>query len=347
MRAPSLSKRLPAVTECLNCAAPVTTAFCPNCGQEAVQHTASVGQLLADVADNIFNLDSKLLRSLHALLFKPGLLTVAYNSGKRARYISPLRLYLTCSVAFFLIFAWSQSRNITAIGDVGRGQKSARAKSESAAGQTGASLSSKAGARNDAPGKLDAATTNTPASPAPDSKGGIHVTSGLSRVDSLDSLPDTVDGFKKLSKSGDKLDGFGLHTIKQLIKLKRIGLDGVLSKFLANVPGMMFLLLPLFAVTLKMLYIRSKALYVEHLIFLLHVHAFAYIVLAVLQPLPANKILAWAPSIIPVYIFLALHTVHGQPRWKTGIKLAMLSVGYFMILGVCLVGTFVITFLTI
>jgi hypothetical protein len=334
-----VTKRLPRVNECLNCDIALTTAFCPHCGQEAVQHTASVSEIAAELAGNLFNLDSKLFRTLGALLFKPGLLTVAYNRGKRVRYLAPLRLYLTCSIAFFLLLAWKQSQVL--MPNTLRPTVTMPRQTESETTPDTPNPPNTA-ARKIAVGKKKSGGGDgkTRAKRRFIDGDGLHVAS-------LESIPDSVDEFKKLLRPGQKVSPISLYVIGQMIKIKHVGAAGIVTRFLGNLPNMMFFLLPLFAITLKLLYIRSRALYVEHLVFVLHTHAFLYTVLAALLLMPHNGLKAWAPAIIPVYIFLAMRRVYSQPWWKTGVKFGMLAVGYFVILILSLIGTFVVTFLTI
>jgi hypothetical protein len=61
-------------------------------------------------AEDLTHADSRLWRTLGALLFKPGYLTQQFLAGRRARYLPPLRLYLVLSVAFFLFASAAQSK---------------------------------------------------------------------------------------------------------------------------------------------------------------------------------------------------------------------------------------------
>lgn len=87
--------------ECLNCGTPLTGRFCPGCGQKAAPPNPTFSDLLRDLAQELLNLDGKIFRSTWLLLTRPGFLTREYFAGRKARYLSPLRLYLIFSVAFF------------------------------------------------------------------------------------------------------------------------------------------------------------------------------------------------------------------------------------------------------
>lgn len=99
--------------------------------------------------------------------------------------------------------------------------------------------------------------------------------------------------------------------------------------FTASLPRAFFLLLPVFALLLKLLYLRRGILYLDHLVFALHWHAFAFLVMAVLVPLGAPELvprplraalLLW----IGASLFLSLRTVYKDSWLKTGLRFAAL-----------------------
>ncbi|MGH8041397.1 MAG: DUF3667 domain-containing protein, partial [Rudaea sp.] len=89
---------------CLNCGAPLQGAHCHACGQPVKGMIRPLSSMLHDVADTIFNIDSRIFHTLIPLYFRPGYLTNEYFAGRRVRYVTPFRLYFFLSVAaFFLI----------------------------------------------------------------------------------------------------------------------------------------------------------------------------------------------------------------------------------------------------
>jgi hypothetical protein len=90
---------------CLNCGSPLTGPFCAECGQRDIPPYPSVRELAVDALSEFSGWDGRLLNSVRALVLKPGLLTHEFLEGRRARYISPLRLYLSASVIYFLLTA--------------------------------------------------------------------------------------------------------------------------------------------------------------------------------------------------------------------------------------------------
>jgi len=90
---------------CLNCGAALSGPFCATCGQRDVPPYPSVRELAVDAVSEFSGWDGRLASTLRALVRHPGLLTHEFLEGRRARYISPLRLYLTASLVYFLIAA--------------------------------------------------------------------------------------------------------------------------------------------------------------------------------------------------------------------------------------------------
>jgi hypothetical protein len=90
---------------CLNCGAPLSGPFCAQCGQRDIPPYPTVRELATDAISEFSGWDGRLLNTIRALVMHPGLLTHEFLEGRRARYISPLRLYLSASVVYFLLAA--------------------------------------------------------------------------------------------------------------------------------------------------------------------------------------------------------------------------------------------------
>jgi hypothetical protein len=88
---------------CLNCGAPLTGPFCAGCGQRDIPAYPNVRELAVDAALEFSGWDGRLASTLRALIRRPGMLTHEFLEGRRVRYISPLRLYLTASLVYFVL----------------------------------------------------------------------------------------------------------------------------------------------------------------------------------------------------------------------------------------------------
>lgn len=114
--------------------------------------------------------------------------------------------------------------------------------------------------------------------------------------------------------------------VRMLGKLKS-GLDDVFNslKYVA------FLLLPIYALIFKLLYIRRKSYYVDHLIYSMHIQVFAYATLTIsfflplLLHIPLKVMMNIAMITIFIYIAISLRYLYKQAWWKTILK-SMISV---------------------
>ncbi|MCK0068581.1 DUF3667 domain-containing protein [Kordiimonas laminariae] len=88
---------------CMNCKVPLTGPFCHICGQKDDDLRRPIWTFFRELLDNVFSADSRLIKSIFLILLVPGGLTRAYSMGRRARFVPPLRLYLSVSIMFFAI----------------------------------------------------------------------------------------------------------------------------------------------------------------------------------------------------------------------------------------------------
>ncbi len=115
---------------------------------------------------------------------------------------------------------------------------------------------------------------------------------------------------------------------------------------IGQVPTALFLILPVFALLLKVLYARRDWYYAEHLVFGLHTHAFAFLVFTTIACLLAVTTAGWAATLslvlfwiaIPLYFLVALKRVYRQGWIKTIAKSLVLGWAYSIVLFWGLVG---------
>jgi len=87
---------------CLNCGTKLIGSYCSACGQRAHVHR-SVRAFLQDFVQGLFNFEGKIWRTLPMLAWRPGEMTRRYIAGERARFISPVALYLFTVFAMFAV----------------------------------------------------------------------------------------------------------------------------------------------------------------------------------------------------------------------------------------------------
>jgi hypothetical protein len=281
---------------CTNCGAPVPGRFCGQCGQRLEHSVHSVWHFTREATEDLTHADSRLWATLWALLFKPGFLTREFLDGRRARYLPPLRLYLVLSVIFFFIAASSHHQtSVVTFDDNPDGHKTVNVTHPKDISEV-PELQAKAG--------------ETPEQRVERICGDIHYNGPAPSF----VLPFISASCRKVMKDNG-------HELGQA--------------FLHNLPRAIFILLPLVALVMKLLYWRPRRYYVEHLLFFVHNHAFLFLLFGVVWPLEnlaSNRVTHWISDIttfyVVYYLFVAMRRVYGQSRWRTSAKFVVLGFAY-------------------
>jgi hypothetical protein len=102
--------------KCLNCGAALAGEYCHRCGQQGHVHR-TLGAFWHDLAHGVLHLDGKIWRTLPMLAWHPGQLTRRYVEGERARFVSPMALFLFSVFLMFAVFS-AIGADLVGIGDV-------------------------------------------------------------------------------------------------------------------------------------------------------------------------------------------------------------------------------------
>ncbi|HSK20701.1 MAG TPA: DUF3667 domain-containing protein [Longimicrobiales bacterium] len=346
---------------CLNCGDPTPGRYCPTCGQRKVEVLVSIRGLLADVLEDQLVLNRALPRTLGALLFRPGFLTAEYVRGRIVRYIAPFRLYLVSSVVFFLLMSFIGIRgvdvDINATGDDVPGADVNVALDSAIAAlraeqQTLQDLDSASAGDSARAAALQARMSQVVASlEAMSDTAALRDTAGAPDL-GLDADSALPQGARQPWARNIRFDGSsGLFRAALERKLGQVGhlplrdaVRELLRDLLEYAPHMVFLLLPLFALILKLLYIRRGRYYAEHFVFALHAHAFIFAMFTLMLILPWSLeflFVIW----IEVYLWLALRRVYQQGWVRTTLKWWALGAVYSLFLLLGAVGLAVATLL--
>lgn len=338
----------PPPTHCLNCGAAATGKFCARCGQENEDQTVAVKLLARDLLSDVASFDSKLLRTLVPLVIRPGFLTNEYNAGRRVRYLSPFKLYLTLSVLFFLVLPLTHHASLVNITSTptkaGTTLHSAR--------QTAARIQADKDYQ-DAQADLKDAQDDAPGLSLAPQHGHATLSVGKSSYD-LTHLPATVEAYNAQQRDPRQTPDPKLvqYLKRQIIKVKQ-NPKSLSDALLDYIPKMMFILLPAFALSLKLIYLRSKRFYIEHLIFSLHLHAFLFLLLTLLLlvDLAVSRAAAAATPLAVIaavlYPYFAMRVVYKQSWGKTFVKYNLLAFNYLFLAAFTLFGALAAAFLFI
>jgi hypothetical protein len=347
------SAKLRKEKNCLNCGHHVEEVYCTHCGQENIELKEDALHMISHAIADYFHFEHKFFGTLKPLLLKPGKLTVDYVAGKRASYLHPIKLYIFISIVFFItIFSNEKKHDKTPSGEVVK------------------MLSQDTLVSNDVK-EVEKVLDYLPISNRQkDSiltdvkkdikeKGDAAIALKDKRDITINANRETVEEYEKsqLALPKNERDNFIVHYFtKKNIEFKKYpDPDQKIKEDLVKfIPKMMFILLPLFALILKLVYIRKKRYYYEHLIYSFHTHS------AIFLSLIAASLLSWLSgfvydirwitnwlSLIYIiwYIYRSLRTFYGSTRWVTLLKFFFLAFCYSMLLTLCFFGIIAITFL--
>lgn len=295
--------------------------------------------LFSDFFETVFNLDNRLFRTLRDLVI-PGELSIKYLAGKQRPFFQPLRLFFVSTVLMLSAYAIFTADRVGESFDTSIEEARAGAYQRLFEANLRAELDTMAMEMADPEATTLLETIEEQhLNSSPDS-----LTLGLLDVDE-----DNVEGVQLKVSEADfytlssrellekyEVEGWlAQYEAKQLHAIMRSGSRAIAGMMGQLIWGIVFII-PLAALMLKIIYIRRKRTYVEHLVFSLHVHAFLFL----LQALAAivfywfdTPAFLWATiPLTIIYFVVALKRVYRQGWGKTLIKTWLLFLGYTMIL---------------
>jgi hypothetical protein len=298
---PAAAPVAPAVRHCDNCRAPVSQAYCGACGQKVDAPMHSLWHFAQHAAEDLTHADSRLWRTLWALLFRPGFLTLEFLRGRRAHYLPPLRLYLVLSLAFFLFTSMKQDHLELLQLD------------------------------------LSKPTPNATVTQPQDDNSVMRRLPGESPQQTAERVCGNFDYQGPLHA---QVMHAWQHACPRVVEDNGRQLAEI---YLHNLPRAMFLFLPLIAGVMMLLYWRPRHYYVQHLLLLIHNHA--YVFLAVLLLWLITALLPFTAGLLrPAlffytvwYTYRSMRVVYGQGRLLTACKYAVLGLSY-LVFGALMVG---------
>ncbi len=327
--------------DCLNCGTIVQGRYCQVCGQENLEPKETFWGMCMHFLEDITHFDGKFFTTLKVLITRPGFLSAEYMRGRRASYLNPVRMYVFTSFLFFLVFFSMNDRE--------KGIKFNDDEPFTLAERKKELKDLKRDYRKDTLNekylsKVAMLKDTTKAVKPSDllmGESNFNVISSIGR--DYKSMKE-YDSIQKALPASEK-DGW-LKRIwnKKSVSLEekyrhsssKEGLKDVVQTFLHNLPIMLFVSLPFFALILKLLYVRRKQFYyADHGIFTIHHYVFSFILLLVVfifdklieisgwgiwDFLLGITLLAW-----PVYLYIEMKKFYKQGRFKTFIKFLLLN----------------------
>jgi len=361
---------------CANCGAELGGQFCHTCGQSSKSMIKFFGEVVKELLDDTLGYDSRLKHSLFPLFFKPGRLTLDYVRGKRFYYVLPFKLYLITSVLFIILVKNSADTEDLKFDNVVQNEASQ---------EVGKEVADEINQAIDEVNKVNVAegkeiihfhlgenqqedNVNSIATPEAGDKKRAKNSESQSTKDRTESDSTFTIGSGddnvnlKWNKETQQLDGieaiddglmktFVTH-INPKLKSWKNNLEPLVESIIETLPYMMFVILPIFAIFLKVFYAFSRRYYTEHLVFLLHNHSFIYMLMMVQIGLNFGEtklktIDSWSAQTtaggfafvsvllsfwMVVYVFLAMKRFYAQGWGATIFKTLTLGFIYVMML---------------
>jgi hypothetical protein len=339
---------------CLNCGDTTPGRYCRACGQPKGEVRVSMRRLTTEVLEDQLSINSALPRTLAALFLHPGRLTAEYSRGRIASFIAPFRLYLVASLIFFLVASVASRFGLSAETTI-NGQNPETAGDTTALAEPSGDASPPAELSGDTVAAADTVGGEGRAPAAAPAADSVAVGGGQGRSrrpmlgvtitgDDLDA--DSIDWANRFHTGIPVIDDMIAARAESMRRMEPMdAIRQIVRGTIEYAPVAMFVMLPVFALLLQVMYIRSKRYYVEHFVFALHYHAFAFLIFTVIMVLP--DVLRPALLLIWLYLYLpiALKRVYGQGVPVTLVKWLVISSVYSVLVAIGMAATTVVAFL--
>ncbi len=356
---------------CLNCNAIVAGRFCQVCGQENIEVHQTFGHLAGHLVSDIFHFDGKFFSTSKYLLFSPGFLTHEYVRGRRASYLDPVKMYVFVSAIFFLFFLSFYKPDVKMNGPGKKNYSTAEViemlRSDLTELENAQKQKAVPGFATD---QINKKKKELQADIAILQKDTTRKTEIFDKEEGptffgkrtaysekeYDSLQEKLPAAKREGWFQRKLTLRNIQLTDKYNENQNEFINGLLESFLHHSPQMFFISLPLFALILRLLYVRRKQfVYPNHLIYTSHLYSavfvFAFVILLLSQTesVPYFGWLQWIRYTVILYAtyytYKSLHEFYGQSRGKTIAKWLILMVTAFFIIIILFICLFLFTIL--
>jgi len=328
--------------DCLNCGTIVEGHYCQQCGQENVVPKETFWHMVTHFFYDITHFDSNFFSTIHHLILKPGFLSQEYTKGRRASYLHPIKMYVFSSAIFFLLF-FSLFKPSDAV-------EAGTAEPLDAKERAGYLVSLQDRLKKDSSNKLvqekiiQLKDTSLPFTAGDMLKAETNEGFRFNFSDKEYTSFAEYDSAQK-ALPASKRDGWLLRLImKRGIQIENKYKDNpeeagiqLLEGFFHRLPYLLFISLPLFALILRLVYIRRRKLFyfADHGVFTIHLYVFSFIVLLVVFGLNKlsdltgwgflDAVQAFVFFGLVTYLYIAMRNFYKQGWGKTFIKFLLVS----------------------
>lgn len=329
-------------TKCLNCQHPldISDKYCPQCAQKNSTKKVAVLDYIEEFFGSIISYDSKIAKTLYAMLFRPGSITRDYLDGKRIRYTNPFRFFLSINIVYFLLLGFSGKLPETNI-NFNKLNEEENLKALNEVLTKNSSLSDNE--KKESKAIIEKLRTDIQRKQATKNYLLEIPYDSLSKIDSLQRKNVLLDYYSLVLKRDKNIDfddaATKYHIPKTVYNKITFNLtkgtfkalenpNDVIQTLIARLPFVIFVFLPIFALFVWLFYATTFVHYTSHLIFCFHTQSLFTILLifgALLdRVLNTNSILVIL-VLFCIYLYKALRNFYKQKRKLTLVKLLLLN----------------------
>ncbi|QLE01867.1 DUF3667 domain-containing protein [Galbibacter sp. BG1] len=334
-------------TKCLNCELPLdkTDVYCPYCGQLNSTKKPTIFDMLEEFFSSLFSYDSKLRKTLTALVLRPGRITTEYVKGKRATYTNPFRFFLSVTILYFLMVSYGSELGNE--NSVAQGLANDSVYIENILlklNRTGISSEDKIVVDSlilKYQPTRDVNTLNSPREFFEKADNKLLINRFTDKTEYF--YEDfQLDKYKNYKEAVEKLGiepSIENHVAFNLAKNSyRIYINPHLfaASLIAKLPFIIFFYLPVFSIFIWLIYSFKKYHYIDHLIFSFHTQTFfTLLLICVLIAKWLFKIDLHLVAIVAFFIYLykSMRGFYKENRWKTIVKFIYVN-SIFLILAI-------------
>lgn len=347
-------------TDCLNCGADLQGHFCHVCGQENLEMKESFGHMLNHAVSDYFHFDYQFFHTLKPLFAKPGKLTVDYLAGRRMQYLHPVKMYIFISLVFFVLFFKVNGDHVVKVSENKKKAEHGVKLKDTIQHNLLTDINNDGSLSPEEKKKIKGLVStylpgavNKPVQdssvkdkPGHENAGGEESEERGSFVINNDTKAKTYEEYlaEQAKLPEEKRNGILMRYItKKGFDWNKQGHPQEIVKEAVthNSPKIMFVILPLFALILKIAFRKNHKLYVEHIIYSIHLHCFVFLFLTaslLLQLILPNSwekpVMDWVQLIsfvgIVWYVYRSLRVVYQRSRWRTVSKMIGVSLMYLL-----------------
>lgn len=341
-------------TICKNCEQAFDSdfSFCPHCGQKD-KDELTLSVLFYNTISNYFSFDARFFKSFIPLLIKPGYIARKFIEGKRLLYLHPAQMYLFVAIVFFFLFSFTANKQAS---EMDKGIAEAFEKNvitdslsieELQAYKTKDSLDREVARVSLEKSSIFTGMTEKEIDSIVEDKNFNSQKNNISlsgpEVDSLIKINAPDKEIYAAMGLEENDSAFKKRLYAQALKFLKSKQGGsILQTFYDTAPIAMFIVLPLFALLLKLFY-RKSGRYSHHLVFSFYFFAFIFTVFSFVVGI--NFIIDvpdWIDTLIVlsifIYLVIALKRFYQQPWLKSYFKASLATILFFPIVTLVALG---------